>query len=64
MKDLTIENIDKMISEIRKHGGKPNLQVIRCPFCNVLYTYFYEGKNPNIEIEDHREDCSFNEVAK
>lgn len=64
MKDLTIENIDKMISEIRKHGGKPNLQVLRCPFCNILYNYLYEGKNPNIEIEDHKEKCYLSEVFK
>ena len=64
MTDLTIENINKALEEINKYCGKPNFMPLRCPSCNVMYSYFYEGVNPNIKTEDHKKDCSFNEVFK
>ena len=60
MTDLTLENITKLIKEMKKSaGGEPNLMIFRCPSCNVLYSYGYIGENPNIKTEDHKEDCYF-----
>lgn len=60
MNEITLKDIGKLINQVRKHAGaKPNLQILRCSSCDVLYSYIYDGENPNIETEDHKEDCYF-----
>ena len=60
MNKLTLENIDLLLEEMERNGGEPNLIILRCPSCNVIYSYAYVGINPNIEVEHHKKECYFN----